>query len=187
MATLKPTKSKLIIKRNGKTTTSLLPLPTAIIDTRERKPFSFVNYPNWIGDTKVQTMPTGDYSISGFEDSIILERKTLNDIVRSLMESRPRFLREMERLSSVKNKCLCIEASRTDIKSPYRYAGSIKAHPNAITGSLDAISAKYGIMVVYADNRELAEEFSASWLNKCYAYEWLEKNGYGRILQEGDL
>jgi hypothetical protein len=108
-------------------------------------------------------------------------------MVVSLMDHRRRFLDEMERLSDYRYKCLCIEASRVDIESPYNFSKNVKAHPNGIAGSLDAISAKYGILIHYGDNRELAEDFAASWLSKCYAYEWLEKNGHGRVLQEGDL
>lgn len=187
MPTAPPTKSKLIIKRDGKTITRLVPLPTVIVDTREQKPYLFDDYSNWIGDIKLSALATGDYSIEGFEEHISLERKTLNDIVMSLMDSRERFLREMERLVDYKYKCICIEASRSDIKSPYTFSSKVKAHPNGITGSLDAISARYGIHIHYGDNRMLSEEFAASWLSKCHAYEWLDLNGYGRFLQEGDL
>ncbi len=174
MPTVAPTKSKLVIKRNGKTTTRLVPLPTVIVDSREQMPYRF-------------SMRTGDYSISGFEDVISLERKSLNDIVGSLMDGRSRFLREMDRLAEFKYKVLCIEATRSEIKSPYTFHSKVKAHPNGIMGSLDAIAARYGITVHYGDNRLLCEEFAASWLSKCYTYEWLEKNNHGRVLQEGDL
>lgn len=187
MATAPPTKSKLIIKRDGKTTTRLVPLPTVIVDTRENLPYSFEEYGNWIGDVKSSALATGDYSIEGFEECISLERKTLNDIVMSLMSSRERFLREMSRLGEFKYKCLSIEASRTEIKTPYTFSSKVKAHPNGVIGSLDAIAARYGINIHYGDNRQLSEEFCASWLSKCHAYQWLDLNGHGRILQEGDL
>ena len=187
MTIVAPTKSKIVIKRDGKTTTRLVPLPTVIIDTREQKPYSFENFSNWIAGIKSASLPTGDDSVIGYENVISLERKTLNDIVASLMDGRSRFLREMERLSNFHYKCLCIEASRTEIKSPYTFSNKVKAHPNGITGALDAISAKYGIQIHYGDNRQLSEEFAASWLSKCYTYEWLDNNGYGRMLQEGDL
>jgi len=165
----------------------LVPLPTIIVDTREQAPYKFHDYNNWIGNIITATLPTGDYSVEGFEDTVCLERKTLADVVSSLMDGRVRFLREMERLSLFQYKCLCIEASRTDIKTPYSFTKNIKAHPNGIAGSLDAIAVKFGISIHYGDNRYLSEEFAASWLSKCHAYLWLDKNGYGRVLQEGDL
>jgi ERCC4-type nuclease len=187
MAPVAPTKSKLIIRRNGKSTTTLVPRPVVLIDTREQLPYSFDAYGNWIGGTALTTLNTGDYSIQGMQDLIALERKTLNDVVRSLMADRGRFLRMIDRMGSFKYKCLLIEASRQEVKSPYQFADAVKAHPNGVVGSLDAIAARYSIQIHYGSDRALSEEFAASWLSKCHAYEWLESNGYGRVLQEGDL
>lgn len=33
----------------------------------------------------------------------------------------------------------------------------------------------------------LAEEKAASWISKHFTYWYLEENGFGRVLQEGDL
>jgi hypothetical protein len=53
---------------------------------------------------------------------------------------------------------------------------------------LDALELKFHISVIYASShRALAEEKAASWLSKAFTYEWLEQNGMGRVLQEGDL
>lgn len=35
--------------------------------------------------------------------------------------------------------------------------------------------------------RSLAEEKADSWFSKHFTYWYLEKNGFGRVLQEGDL
>lgn len=95
MTTVAPTKSKIVIKRGGSTTTKLIPLPTFIVDTREQLPYTFDGFKNLIADTKNPALKTGDYSVTGFEDCIALERKTLADIVGSLMNGRERFLKEM--------------------------------------------------------------------------------------------
>jgi len=84
-------------------------------------------------------------------------------------------------------RALLVEASYEDIKSPYDGDYTI-AHPNAVSGSLDALEAKFGIPVIYASQyKPLAEEKAASWLSKHFTYWYLEKNGFGRVLQEGDL
>jgi len=162
MATVPPTKEKLTIKRGKKTSTTLVPRPSVIVDTREQRPYEFSNFKNWLGCTVTTKLDTGDYSIEGYEHLIALERKTLSDMIGSLTSQRERFLREMQRLSSVKYRCLCIEASRTDIKTTYSFTAGVKAHPNGIMGSLDAIAARYGILIHYGDNRPLSEEFAAS-------------------------
>jgi ERCC4-type nuclease len=187
MATVPPTKSKLIIRRGGRQTTTLVPRPVVVIDTREQAPYTFDDYSNWIGGVEVRALKTADYSIAGYESVIAVERKTLQDIVGSLMHGRERFLRELDRLASFRSKCLCIEATRTELKSPYQFAEAVKAHPNGVVGSLDALMAKFGIPIHYGDNRQLSEEFVASWLSKAYTYQWLEENGHGRFLQEDDL
>lgn len=187
MTTVAPTKGKLIIRRGGRQTTTLVPRPIVVVDTREQAPYTFDGFRNWISGVEFRGLKTADYSVVGYEDVIAVERKSLADMVSSLMDGRARFLREMERLAEFRYKCICIEASRAQLKSPYRFAAAVKAHPNGIVGSLDAIAARYGIVIHYGDNRELTEEFVASYLSKAHAYEWLETNGHGRFLQEGDL
>ena len=62
------------------------------------------------------------------------------------------------------------------------------ASPNAVSGSLDAVEARFAIPVIYASrNRILAEEKAASWLSKHFTYWYLEEHGLGRVLQEGDF
>lgn len=86
-------------------------------------------------------------------------------------------------------RALLVEASYEDIKAPYdqdKYC--TLAHPNAISGTLDALEARFGIPVIYTSlYRPLAEEKAASWLSKHFTYWYLENNGFGRVLQEGDL
>ncbi len=187
MRPVAPTRSPLVIKRDGRTTTRMVPKPRIVVDTREQRPYDFSRFGNWLDGTVSRALDTGDYAIEGMEDVARIERKTLNDLVRSLMTDRPRFLREMERMASFPHKMLCIEASLSEVKSPYGFADGVKAHPNGVAGSLAAISARHGIQVVFADTRDLAEELVASWLSKLHAYEWLEREGLGRVLQEGDL
>jgi len=187
MEPVAPTKSKLKIIRDGRSTTTLIPKATIIVDTREQLPYSFEDFKNWVPKTELAGLKTGDYSVKGYEDKICLERKTLVDIVGSLMSGRERFLREMERMSKIPSRTLMLECSRAEIKTPYNFAQDVRAHPNGVIGSLDAISTKYNINVHYGCSRELCEEYAASWLSKAYSYIWLEENGHGRVFQEFDL
>ena len=45
------------------------------IDTREQTPYEFKN------PSEVGTIPIGDYSISGLENHIAIERKKINDLI----------------------------------------------------------------------------------------------------------
>lgn len=183
-----PTKSRLIVKRDGKAITAKVPKPVVLVDTREQTPFNFDAFENWIAGSRAATLTTGDYSIEGMETLICLERKSLNDLVSTLMHQRERFLRELERMAEFRHRAILVEASYEDVKSPYSFTKDVMAHPNGVSGSLDAIEAKFGIPIIYTSkNKALAQEKAASWLSKTFTYNWLEANGLSRVLLEGDL
>lgn len=182
-----PPSRRLIVKRNGHSITRQIPKPTVLIDTREKTPFDFTNFPNWIADQKTKMLKIGDYSVEGMEKLLVLERKTLTDLITTLMQQRIRFFKMCDQLAKYRWKALLIEASYENIKSTYDEEWTF-AHPNAVSGTLDALEARFGIPVIYTSRyRVLAEERAASWLSKHFTYWYLEENGFGRVLQEGDL
>lgn len=184
-----PPSCRLIVKRGGHSITRQIPKPIVLVDTREKYPFEFGGFKNWIADTRSQALKVGDYSIEGMEKLLALERKTLTDLITTVIQERSRFFKQCEKMTKYRWRALLIEASYEDIKSPYDYdTYNTLAHPNAVSGTLDALEARYGISVIYTSlYRPLAEEKAASWLSKHFTYWYLEKNGYGRVLQEGDL
>ena len=104
------------------------------------------------------------------------------------MQQRNRFFTMCEKLAQYRYKALFVEASYRDIKTPYPQEFNTLAHPNAVSGTLDALEVKFGIPVIYTSRyRDLAEEKCASWLSKQFTYWYLEKNGFGRVLIDGDL
>lgn len=182
-----PTTSRLLVKRGGSSITGKIPKPIVLVDTREQAPLSFERFTNWIGGEKRATLATGDYTVEGMEHLLSLERKSLPDLVGTLMHSRNRFFAECERLTAFRWRAILVEASYEDVKSPYP-GDFTTAHPNGVSGSLDALEAKFGIPVIYTSrHRSLAEEKAASWLSKHFTYHFLEERGMGRVLQEGDL
>lgn len=186
-AFLAPPTRRLIVKRNGRSITRQIPKPVVLIDTREKIPFDFTEFRNWIAGQKTQKLKVGDYSIEGMENLLVLERKTLSDLITTLMQQRTRFFKVCEQMTKYRWRALLVEASYEDIKSSYDEDYTL-AHPNAVSGTLDALEARFGIPVIYTSRyRQLAEERAASWLSKHFTYWYLEENGYGRVLQEGDL
>jgi len=182
-----PPSGRLIVKRDGHSITRQIPKPIVLIDTREQVPLTFSRFPNWIAGEKRQKLKIGDYSVQGMEHLLAIERKTLSDITTTVMQQRSRFFKMCDQLAQYQWRALLIEASYEDIKSPYDEENTL-AHPNAVSGTLDALEARFGIPVIYTSRyRPLAEEKAASWLSKHFTYWYLEKNGFGRVLQEGDL
>ena len=183
-----PPSGRLIVKRDGHSITRQIPKPVVLVDTREKYPFDFSRFPNWIADEKRQALKAGDYSVEGMEKLLVLERKTLTDLISTVIQQRTRFFKGCEKMAQYRWRVLLIEASYEDIKSPYDQEYNTSAHPNAVSGTLDALEARYGIPVIYTSRyRPLAEEKAASWLSKHFTYWFLEQNGFGRVLQEGDL
>lgn len=183
-----PPLGRLLVKRGGHSITRQIPKPIVIIDTREKTPFTFGNHRNWIAGTVRYKLKAGDYSMEGMDNLLVLERKSLTDLITTLMHCRTTFIKECERLAGYRWRAILVEASYEDIKSPYHEELCTLASPNAVSGSLDAVEARFSIQVIYtSQNRALAEEKAASWLSKYFTYWHLQKAGLGRILQEGDL
>ena len=60
-------------------------------------------------------------------------------------------------------------------------------HKNGLMDFLDAITARYGMHIIYTDSRDEAEERIANLASLHYAYRYAEEEGLGRYLLEGDL
>lgn len=137
------------------------PPPLVIVDSREQKPYSFPQ--EWPLPIK-KALPSGDYSIVGHELTFAIERKELTDLFGCIWTDR--FRRELERLKSYAKAFLVIEGNLWKIKNNRFYKGKI----NAVIGMLQAIPLKYGVQVLFLDDRETAESFVAGLLEKYNRY-----------------
>ena len=175
-------KSPLKVRQKGRAIH--IPRPMVVIDSQEHMGYRFERFSNWFSGTVHKRLPIGDYTILGMEDEVAVERKTIPDLVKSIIQEREGFIEKCERLSAFRKKSLVIEGSLSSVKTPYE---ETQAHPNAVLGSLLAAQERWNIPVYFLDNFLLAEEFVASMLSKYHAYRWLEINGFQRCLIEGDI
>lgn len=160
------------------------PLPTAIVDTREQNPLSFRRFKGWFEKVEYRALRLGDYSIVGMEDSCAVERKDLADLIHSFTTNRAVFIQRLRRMSELPHSLLVVTCSLTEIKSDYPYCA---ASPNRITQSLIAVLAGLRLPFISTETHELGEEIVASYLYQTFLYDWLDRNGYGRVLADGDL
>ncbi len=177
-----PPKTPLRVRQYGQSIP--VPKPTVVIDSSEHMGYTFGRFTNWFSGTVRKRLPVGDYTLLGMEKEITIERKTLPDLVNSIIQERSNFIERCERLSSFKKKCFVIEGTMSSLKTPYTES---QAHPNAVLGSIIAAQERWDVPVYFLDNFVLAEEFVASMLSKYHAYRWLEDNGYQHCLIEGDI
>ena len=160
------------------------PLPVAVIDTREQIPFSFRRFKGWFAGIEERALPLGDYSVAGMEDTCVVERKDLSDLVASLTNNREVFVKRLRRMSRLPYSLLVITAPFSQVKSNYPFGA---ASPNQITQSLIAVLAGLRVPFVCTETHELGEEIVASYLYQTFLYDWLERNGHGRFVLDGDL
>ena len=160
------------------------PLPVAIIDTREQNPLSFRRFRKWFSGIEERALSLGDYSIRGMEDSCVVERKDLADLIQSFTTNRQVFVNRLRRMSERPHSLLVVTASLTEVKSEYPYRA---ANPNRITQSLIAVLAGLRVPFICTETHQLGEEIVASYLYQTFLYDWLDRNGHGRHLADGDL
>lgn len=130
--------------------------------SREKLPYSFA--------TEKGALPTGDYSISGLENRVSIERKSLDDLVGCLTQERERFERELFKRKALDYFALVIQGSLSDL-AEHRYHS--EALPKSIIQSLLAFSVRYRLPIFFCETRAFAEKVTESLLLK-YARE-LEK------------
>jgi ERCC4-type nuclease len=121
---------------------------TFIIDTREQLPYS-------LAPAIRKGLPTGDYSILGFEKRVTIERKSINDYAMSIGKGRNRLKREFERMAQYKYAALVVECGYFHLKTGM-YRSRIKAN-SAINTAL-SWSIRYKIPVWFVGNREGGED-----------------------------
>ncbi len=130
---------------------------TIIVDTREQVPFIFSSIepkPNVI----YKGLPTGDYTLQGYESQVIIERKSKPDLFGSCGQGRDRLRREFARLSEFDYAALVIECSLADIfLKPPTYT---KMNPKSIFRTLLSWSIRYGVHVWTPPDRVFAEKLT---------------------------
>ena len=160
------------------------PRPTVLVDTREQNPFNFSRFDGWFAGVEKKALKLGDYSIAGLEELCVVERKDLSDLVHSFTAERPAFVSRLRRMSTYPQRLLVITAPLSTVKSSYPFSN---ANPNRIMQSLVAMLAGWNVPFVCTETHELGEEIVASYLYQVHLYHWLESNGHGRFLNDGDL
>lgn len=133
---------------------------TILTDTREQKPLSFSDEVA----NQVATLHTGDYSLLGYESSVAFERKSVDDLVGTLISGyeadtrKPlqRFNRTLLRLQRYDLKAIVIECQPIDID--LKHYRSL-ARPSSVWGMLHGIWATYGVPFVFTGTRQKSAEF----------------------------
>lgn len=133
---------------------------TIIADTREQKPFSF-DADRF--DTVRGKLDTGDYTLAGFETRIAIERKSLGDLVGTVINDWLRFRKELYRLAAFDLAVIVVEADLTDVLA-HRYESG--AAPLSILGRCHSCLIDHGVPVVFAGPRPSCEIYVEGLLSQ---------------------
>ena len=127
----------------------------AIVDTREQLPLELPLR------TITDTLPTGDYSVSGFEDLICCERKSLPDLIGCMTSGRKRFERELQRMKAYDARCVVVEAHWKQLRDG-EYRSRIT--PEAATHSVVSWISSFAVPFLFVGDRVSAADAVAYFL-----------------------
>ncbi|RJQ42968.1 MAG: hypothetical protein C4534_08975, partial [Gaiellales bacterium] len=164
----------------------MVPACTILVDSREQLPYTFDGFSR-IAGTVTQELPAGDYAIAEAPGVFCVLRKRVEEFMTAFSNpsgNRQRFLSELNPLLDYPRRFLVIEGTL-----PHNKSGGLlgQYQKNGVLDFLDAITARYGIQIIYSDSREEAEERVANLAAMHYAYYFAEQQGRGRCLKDDDL
>lgn len=135
------------------------PLPTVLIDRREQRPWKF-------SPEKFHTVPAtlsaGDYTVAGLEDRVRVERKSLGDLVNTVVHDWQRFRKELYRLAGYDLAVIVVEADVTDLWLK-KYESN--ADPHSVWGRCSACLIDHGIPVLWWGHRNICEKAVEKFLD----------------------
>jgi len=178
-------RSVIMLSRQGQPKT-MVPALTMLVDPREQSPYNFHGFVRIAGVIR-EPLPAGSYAIAEAPELMCLKCigvEELYTIYSNPSDNRLPFLHELEQFLSFPFRYLVIEGTLQHRKAGGRLN---QYHKIGLIDFLDALTARYGIQIIYTDSREEAEERVANLAALHYAYYFAEQLGFGRCLKEDDL
>jgi hypothetical protein len=124
-------------------------------DTREKKPWDFSKDKYFDGQKDV-ALKTGDYSLEGYEDDIVVERKKdVNELIANFTTDKRRIYDEVERLKKFRFAAIVVEQNLAEVLNSENYYVARKfKNRNApvaiVINNLLTIMMQHGIHVIFA-------------------------------------
>jgi len=143
-------------------------IPTIITDSREQAGYLFKGKE---AEAKIviKKLDVGDYSLEGYENEIVIERKRIAELFGNFAGDRERFMREVERMEKIPYKFLLIEGSFRDLVEMKKLPGKVSI--KLVVATLISLMIKHNIKVVFAGSPKLAEQLAYRILLKFFSYK----------------
>ncbi len=132
-----------------------------VVDTREKDPWSF-----GAGVAVARrTLCAGDYSLDGLEQQVAIERKSRDDLVRTLIFDRDRFAAELAKLASYRFRAVVVESAFEPIMLGQFTS---KAAPAAVIAAAASVSVDWQVPVMFLESRAAAAAWSLALLRRAW-------------------
>ena len=177
--------SLIMLSRTGQPKL-MVPAIHLYVDPREHVPYDFQGFVRIAGAIR-EPLPAGGYAIAEAPELLCIKSigvEELYTIFSNPSDNRLPFLHELEQFLAFPSRFLVIEGTLQHRKAGGRLS---QYHKIGLIDFLDALTARYGIQIIYADTRDEAEERVANLAALHYAYYFAEQQGFGRCLTENDL
>lgn len=139
-------------------------------DSQEKLPWNFRTYKE-VEEQIITKIPTGDYTIHGYENEFIIERKkSMDELAINLGKFYTRFRNELIRMREFKEKYIICEFSIEDLinypasSNIHKYSWKtkkpieIRMRGSSMSKQINTITEIYGIEFKYCMNRANARE-----------------------------
>jgi hypothetical protein len=130
-----------------------------IIDTRETKPFKFINH-----NTIDKKLEYGDYAIAGKENKTVIERKSLSDLIGSFVSGYDRVDREFQRAKDDNAYLIVVCEESLNTAMNFNYIPYIKRYtklrPEVLFHNIRELIQKYNFQFVFCDGVKKATEIT---------------------------
>lgn len=173
-------------RKAGASKAAVKPTYKIVVDTREQNPWVFKEGEQ-CEKILSQALPTGDYSLEGFEDVFAIERKgCVAEVAQNVLQKR--FENELARLSAMPFPFIVCEftveqlmqyPANTDI--PWKKRRFIKLRGPFILKRLCEFMVKYGVPVIFAG--EYGQEVALSLFKRVVEERENGKNKPARPVQ----
>ena len=147
-----------------------------IVDSREQLPYQFLGHP-----TMKSGLKTGDYSVTGMEHLVCVERKSQADYWGCLINTKPkfnrdRFVRELERMKDIPWSKVIIECTRQQALEGYYYWDGYSNIKSKVRGETAINSANFwsmahGVRFEWVADRAEGEAVALEWLQMALRYQ----------------
>ena len=136
-----------------------------VVDTREQLSWNLaeMDLGGFVTGITSETLHCGDYSISGYQGRIEIERKSLGDLVQTLSRDWLRFRKKLWKLAGCDMAAIVAECTLADIIA-HKYESD--AHPNLILGRMNDCLVDHGVPCFCWGEREQAAAMAGRLLRK---------------------